>query len=543
MPKTPNVPPGPGGESAAAPAAAVARRADWPLLILVFTAGFVLMGFEIAGSRVLAPFFGNSIYVWGALIGIVLAALGLGYWWGGRVADRWPLRQLLGGIGIGAAAGVFAVPYIGPAVCQAVSGVFGEAGVLWGPVAASALLFLLPGILLGMVSPFAIRLQAQAVESLGRTAGLLYALSTIGSFAGTFVTTFVLIPWIGMSLILKVLGGAMMVASALTLGTGLRAAIPAACCLFVSAVWAVTPAPPALPPGAGSTLFEAETPYHHIYVADSAYGSRYLYFNRFVETQISLDPPDHRGLSEYTKFFHLAPAFAWPIRRACFIGAGGGVGPREFLQRYPGVKIDCVDIDPVVLEVCQRYFHVPRNHPDLAMIEADGRMFLRRKGAPYDAIVLDAFTIGGRIPFHLTTREYFGEIRDRLAPGGVLVMNVISGLEGEKGTMFRAVHRTMAEAFGDLPAPGAGAPAGARHVHVFDVHKWLGGGQSRNVIFVACRDAQAFEAAVARAKGLAGAGTLAESAVALLDNRLDRAPDPGAIRLTDDFAPVETMPF
>ncbi len=534
MPKS-HATPMPASEPSAAPASAPPPRTDWPLLILVFTAGFVLMGFEIAGSRVLAPFFGNSIYVWGALIGIVLAALGLGYWWGGRVADRWPLRRLLGGIGIGAAAGVFSVPYLGPVVCGAI----GEHFVLWGPVLASAFLFLVPGILLGMVSPFAIRLQARAVESMGRTAGLLYALSTIGSFAGTFVTTFVLIPWIGMSLILKCLGGAMMVASALTLGTGLRAALPVACCLLVTAVWAVTPSPDLLPPGVGATRFEAETPYHHIYVTDDSGGSRHLRFNRFVETQISLEPPEYRGRSEYTKFFHLAPAFAWPLQRVCFIGAGGGVGPREFLNAYPGVKIDLVDIDPVVLQVCQDLFFVPRNHPGLRMVEMDGRMFIRRQGEPYDAIVLDAFTIGGRIPFHLTTREYFREIRDRLAPGGVLVMNVISGLEGKKGAMFRAVHRTMAEAFGD---PDPAGPA-ARHVHVFDVHKWIGCEQSRNVIFVAARGAVTIDAAVARAKELATAGKIAESAVGLLDNRLDRAPDPAATLLTDDYAPVETMPF
>ena len=517
-----------------------ARCRDWPLLVLVFTAGFVLMGFEIAGSRVLAPFFGNSVYVWGSLIGTVLAALGLGYWWGGTIADRWPSRRLLGGIGIGAAAGVFIVPYLGPSVCGAI----GESSVVWGPVLASAFLFLVPGVLFGMVSPFAIRLQARAVETMGRTAGLLYALSTIGSFAGTFVTTFVLIPAIGMSPILKILGAAMMAASALTLGTGLRAAIPVAACLLVTGAWASAPVPPVITLRYGELIrYEAETPYHHLFVTDDSSGSRYLRFNRYVESQIG-PGPDYTGRSEYTKYFHLAPAFVWPMKRVCFIGAGGGIGPREFLQSYPGVKIDCVDIDPEVLRVCQEYFHVPRNHADLRMIEADGRMFVRRKAeGPWDAVLLDAFTIGGRIPFHLATREYFREVRDRLAPGGILLMNVISGIDGPKGEMFRAVHRTMAEAFGDLPAAAGAAADAPRHVYAFDVHRWSGTGETRNVIFVAARDAVPLGDVARRAGELAGAGKLREEVQAQLKGRIDKLPDPGAVLLTDEHAPVETMPF
>jgi spermidine synthase len=511
-----------------------------PLLVLVFTAGFVLMGFEIAGSRVLAPFFGNSVYVWGSLIGTILAALGLGYAWGGRISDRWPSRRLLGGIGIGAAAGVFIVPYLGPRVCKAI----GESSVVWGPILASAVLFLVPGVLFGMVSPFAIRLQARAVETMGRTAGLLYALSTIGSFAGTFVTTFVLIPALGMSVILKILGTAMLVASALTLGTGLRVLMPTAVCLFISYAWFLFPVPAAFSLSYGELIrYEASTPYHHLYVIDDSNGSRYLRFDRYTESQIG-PAPGYEGRSAYTKYFHLAPAFAWPLKRVCFIGAGGGIGPREFLQSYPGVKVDCVDIDPEVLRVCQEYFHVPKDHPDLRMIEADGRMFVRRKAeGPWDAVLLDAFTIGGRIPFHLVTKEYFGEIRSRLAPGGILLMNVISAIEGRRAEMFRAVHRTMAEAFGDLPAPAGAAADGPRHVFAFDVHHWSRTTETRNVIFVAARDPLLFETALRRATELTGEGRFREEVQGQLKSRIGQAPDPAAILLTDEHAPVETMPL
>jgi spermidine synthase len=522
------------------------RAADWPLRILVFIAGFVLMGFEIAGSRVLAPTFGNSVYVWGALIGVVLAALGLGYWFGGVIADRWPSRRLLGAIGLCASAGILAAPFLGPVVCDAI----GERYPVFGPVLASVALFLAPSLLLGVVSPFAIRLQTRAIESVGRTAGLLYALSTIGSFAGTFVTTFALIPWVGTAVILKCLGGALMAASAAAMVTRFRDAIPLSVGLVVAAFWMSLQAPRTFAGRGGELVqYEVETPYHFIFVTDDDFGSRYLRFNHHIESQIG-PAPEHAGRSAYTQFFHLVPAFAHPLRRVCFIGAGGGVGPREFLQAYPGVRVDCVDIDPVVLRVCQDYFYVPRNHPDLAMIERDGRIFFRgeRGQGPYDAVVLDAFTTGGRIPFHLTTLEYFKEIRERLAPGGVLLMNVISALEGSRSAIARAVHRTMSEAFGDAAPPPPGG-TGARHVFTFDVHRYRPDGTpasaetTRNVIFVAARTATTLDAAVRRAEGLAADRKLRDGVPGLLSRNLVKPMDFNATLLTDDYAPIETMPL
>lgn len=527
-----------------------ARGADWPLRVMVFVAGFVLMGFEIAASRLLAPYFGNSVYVWGSLIGVVLAALGIGYAWGGRIADRRPSRRLLGLIGLAAAVSLFLVQYATPMICGGIRDKGWDEKERWGPILASGLLFLVPSVLFGMVSPFAVRLQARAVETVGRTAGALYALSTLGSFAGTFATTFVLIPELGVSTILKLLGGAMAVSSALMLAMGLRAALPAACALVAASLGAATPPPP--PPtdvvGPNDVLvFEAETPYHQIFVVDGE-GVRYLKFNHFTESSIYLRP-DYPPHSEYTKYFHVAPAFTPRLRRVCFIGAGGGIGPREFLSEYPGVQVDCVDIDPVVLRVCQDYFSVPRGERALSMIPADGRRFLERPGAAYDAIILDAFTIGGRIPFHLTTLEFFRAARARLAPEGVFLMNVNSALAGPKSGIYRAVHRTLAEAFTEGPAPtgGASPPAEAgtapRRVFAIDVFAGYPEATTRNVIFVATRATADWAAAVKRAGDLVDANKLRGSVMGYLDRRILDEPDARAPLLTDDYAPIETMPF
>jgi predicted membrane-bound spermidine synthase len=172
---------------------------------VVFVSGAVLMALEIVGSRVLAPYFGTSIYVWGSLIGIFLAALSLGYVCGGRASDRWPSLRLLHGICLMVAAFIFSVPYLARPICQA----FVPCGDRLGPLLAAVGLFFVPCVLMGMVSPLAIKLVAQDVQGIGATTGNLYALSTVGSIFGTMVTTFVLVPAVGTKFIIRLLGVAM----------------------------------------------------------------------------------------------------------------------------------------------------------------------------------------------------------------------------------------------------------------------------------------------------------------------------------------------
>ncbi|HMO86489.1 MAG TPA: fused MFS/spermidine synthase, partial [Lacipirellulaceae bacterium] len=184
------------------------------LMLLVFVAGAVLMGLEIVGSRLLAPHFGNSVFVWGSLISLFLIALSAGYYIGGRLADRRPSRALLNGIVIAVAASMFGIAAWARPVSEAI--VHQQLGEKAGPLVASAALFLLPSVGMGVVSPFAVRLATHAVTSVGQTAGTLYALSTFGSIAGTMLTTFVLIPALGAGAILKGLAIALLATAVAT---------------------------------------------------------------------------------------------------------------------------------------------------------------------------------------------------------------------------------------------------------------------------------------------------------------------------------------
>lgn len=425
------------------------------LKLLVFTGGAVLMGLEIVGSRVLAPHFGNSVFVWGSLISVFLIALSTGYYVGGRVADRRPSFALLNTLCLVSGLLILLVPYVGRGLCESIYAAgWGEKT---GPLLATALLFLPASVLMGMLSPFSVRLAASTLHTVGSAAGTLYALSTVGSIVGTLVTTFVLIPQVGVTGILRGLGAVMIAVPFVMLVSRPRRAVAVAPLLALGILGAVAPAPASvtLHPGE-QVVIDEDTPYHHILVIDRERGTakvdddvpgalRYLRFDRYTESAIFLGKP-YRSHAQYTDYFHLAFLAKPDIARAVFIGAGGGIGPRTFAEVRPEMTIDVVDIDPRILEVAHDLFKMPVNER-VRTHAIDGRMFMRNSTEKYDCVVLDAFTIGGRIPFHLTTREFFELCAARMTDDGVFVMNLNSALEGEFGEIFLHVAKTLTEVF------------------------------------------------------------------------------------------------
>lgn len=501
------------------------------LRILVVVAGAVLMGLEIVGSRLLAPHFGNSVFVWGSLISVFLAALSLGYWAGGALADRNPSWALLGGLCVVVAALIFLIPVIGHPTSRALTGLgFDDR---WGPLVAATLLFLPPSFLLGMVSPFSVRLAARSVDTIGREAGSLYALSTLGSIVGTLVTTFTLIPLIGVMAILRSLAIAMLVLP-FVLALDRRRGAPVAGAVAVALVGLLLPARPAEALARDEELVVAmDTPYHSIQVVDyRAANVRALKFDRYVESSIVLDPP-YASASPYTSYFHLAYLVKPKLRRVAFVGTGGGIGPRTFHETDPETHVDVVDVDPRVLEIARDHFHMPAGGT-VELHARDGRMWIRDAEPGLDLVVLDAFTIGGRIPFHLATREAFEEIRDRLGPGGVFIMNTNSSLRGRNARIFESVSATLREVFPSVQA------------FALDARLDPDPDLSRNIIFVAAADADLPSPEQWRARA---ARFVARSSVSREDMQamtLDLHPlsdVPGAVVLTDDHAPIETMRF
>jgi len=426
------------------------------LYVLAFTAGTVLMALEIVGSRILAPHFGNSVFVWGSLISVFLTALAGGYYVGGRIADRRPSFGWLAGLGVGAGLLILLVPAVGHPVCRWLA----ERGLgeRAGPLAASTVLFLPASFILGMISPFSVRLATRAVTEVGRVAGTLYALSTVGSIVGTLGTTFLLIPKLETTRILAGLGAVMVVVSVAVLALHRRLVRALAAAALGAMMLALPPAPSA-DLGPGETLiFETESAYHHIRVVEHAgRGQRFLRFDRFDEGGVGILPPHHSAL-DYTDYFQLAFVLHEQIESALFLGAGAGAGPRAFHRQDPSLVIDVVDIDPRVLDIAAEHFHMPTGGTVTATAR-DARSFLNATDQRWDIIVLDAFGAGGRMPFHLVTVEFFELCRERLRPGGLFLMNVNGTQGGDGARIYRAVLRTLGQVFETIDGFGTRPPS------------------------------------------------------------------------------------
>ena len=544
---------------APAPRAAAGRVEAAAVGAAVFLCGAVLLGVELAASRVLAPFFGNSLFVWGALIGVVLAGLALGYWLGGALADRLPAPRLLVGVVGAAGIAVLAVPLVDEPVLEAI--VAWNPGPRLNPLLAAVALFGAPSVLLAAVSPIAVRIRARSLASLGRTAGQLFALSTAGSIAGTFGTAFWLIPAFGTDQLFALAAAGLAVAVA---AVAASERMPVASALAVAATGAAMATALALAPETGAKLSEAaaqnwspiyrlrgysyldtrdpkatvearelevvfseDTRYHRLAVVEDR-RSRYLRFDNSLQSAMYREHP-FRTRFRYTDYFHLGLAYNAEAENVLFIGLGAGSSPKRMWRDFPELELTAVELDPVVVDVAYRYFHVPR-HPRLRVLVDDGRRYLARNDKRWDVIVIDAF-FADAVPFHLVTREFLELARARLAPDGVVVTNAIGALAGPGSRLFRSIYRTYRSVFPTVLVHPAVLSQDERDESF------------RNLILVATGQA-APEREHVRARW-SGVRERAPGAPDLTDailGRYDRPIPTGDVpTLTDDYAPTDAL--
>jgi spermidine synthase len=411
-----------------------------PLEVLVFAVGMSSLGAEIAAARLMAPFFGASTVIWANTIAVVLVALSVGYRVGGRLADRRPRVEALAGLVLLASVLLAAVPLVAHPFLSLSVEAFDtlSAGAFLSSLFGVLVLVAVPVLLLGAVSPWATRLRIARVEEAGRIAGRLYAISTAGSLAGTFLVALVLIPEVGTQRTFLIL-----------------AAIPAlAAAASLSARWLLVPAALlaalALPVGTvkpaetGKVLYETETPYQYARVIQMPDGSRRLELNEGQAIH-SLWKPGTVLTGAYWDGYLVLPfaTSARPPGRIAVLGTAGGTVARAYARYFPATRIDAVDIDAKLFAIGRRWFGLtPRSQ--LRTIAQDARPFLRRTGERYDAIFVDAYR-QPYIPFYLATKEFFALARKRLRPGGSVIVNV--GHPSESGTLERALAATLGAVF------------------------------------------------------------------------------------------------
>jgi spermidine synthase len=384
------------------------------LYLAISASGASVLAIEILGTRILGPFYGVSLYLWSALITVTLAALSAGYAIGGRWADKGATYPRLSSLLAGAGIWLLAVPWIRNPLLHLAE----PFGLRFAALVAALALFFVPLMLLGMVSPYAIKLRASSLDEIGRSAGNLYAVSTVASVVAALLTGFFLIPSFGVfRLTLAV--GVLLVATALPGFFGKR--MPAAKLILPIVILAagaglVGGLRENAPDAGLGIVFRGQSPYGEIRVVDDR-GCRYLLIDGAVHTAVDMSL-FYATAMPYVNVVDIARGYFDKPGRLLLIGLGGGSVAKSW-HRHDW-SVDAVEIDPLVDRVAREYFGF--DSTEARVYRMDGRRFLLSTAGAYDVIALDAFG-SSSIPFHLASREAFALMASRLAPDGVFVLN------------------------------------------------------------------------------------------------------------------------
>jgi spermidine synthase len=488
----------------------------WQPNLIVFMSSACIMVLELVAGRILAPYVGVSLYTWTSIIGVVLAGISLGNYLGGKLADRRASLPFLGGAFLLAGVSCFGILAADPLGTWTP----GHWPVIVDILVLTCLLFFLPCIILGTISPVVAKLAVRDLAETGSTVGKIYAAGALGSILGTFATGFVLISWFGthtiawgVAVVLMLMGGTFIFR---------RRWQPLLVFGLVLAVGSVI----AFRQGWLNGPCTRETNYFCIKVREEVRDDetvRVLILDRLVHSYTSLDNPS-KLVYGYEEMYAEAAAYRAerdPHLRALFIGGGGYTFPRYMEAIYPGSDIHVIEIDPGVTQVAYDMLGLAPD-TDVVSYNQDARLFLDEPpGEPYDLILGDAFN-DFSVPYHLTTREFNDRVRAWLADDGLYLVNMI---DGGGGAFVRAYTQTLRQSF--------------RYVYVAPtIHNWRG--TPRNTFVLVASDAPLDLDALQAVDAGDGEPLLAQHMLSFEEVdailREDRA-----VILTDRYAPVDQL--
>ena len=432
---------------------ALLRRSLLPAV--VFLTGGAVLVVEVLAVRVLSPYYGNTIFTVSSVISVILLALSCGYYVGGRLADRHPSLQWFFGIILASGVLHLLLYGLGSVILLPLSGTLSLAT---GPLVSSALLFLLPALLLGTVSPYAVKLQSLYApeQGVGSVAGAIFFWSTLGSITGSLLAGFVLIPTFGIDRILLATG-ALLVAVGLVplLFVGGRSTRLSALAVAVGALGTSA----ALPFGADAwpsdvarerVEYSKDGVYQKITIYEDTYDgrpARILLLDRSESGAMFLDSSDPTDLVyDYTKYYSLYKIFTPRVRNALVLGGGSYSIPKALLQELPDAIVDVAEIEPWLFDLAKEYFGAV-DSPRLRNYVQDGRRFLRDSDTQYDLIFGDVYYSYFSVPPQFTTREFFALAEEKLQPGGVFIANMIGDVSRKLPSLVMAEIKTFQSVF------------------------------------------------------------------------------------------------
>ncbi len=411
------------------------------IYVLAFFSGMCIMAIELCASRLMAPFFGTSTFVWTNIIGVIMIALSVGYILGGRLADRKPRIDVLLKLLLAACAFLLALPFVAPPFVRWLTSIIKNLDssfsfIFFGSLFAVTLLFSPPIVIMGMTSPFLIRIIARSGH-VGDSAGRIFGISTIGGIVGTFLPVLVFIPTFGTARTILFFAAALFVVNILGFVRRRHALLTVA-----AVVPFLFPIPSAKDtPG---RIYSTESAYHFIEVFDEG-PYRCLAYNDAVGDQTVANKTSILT-GFYYDYYALLPLYLDPPpRRALIIGLGGGIIANQMSYFHPEMGLDGVEIDPKVIEIARDYFALTDT---VRVFNQDGRIFVSLGEKKYDIVIIDAYTQQIYIPFHLTTMEFFSQVKKRLSAEGVLAMNVSSAREDSM--LIESINNTLRLVFGHV---------------------------------------------------------------------------------------------
>jgi predicted membrane-bound spermidine synthase len=465
--------------------------------------GAIVMAMELTAFRLYAPYFGNSIYVWGSMISVVMVALAGGYSLGGWIADRRPTDTILYFIVLGSGVYQLLIVFVERAVLLKLW----KMGDFAGPTLATVIIFGPPMMALAMTSPFVIRLLARTGH-VGITVGKVFALSTAGSIAGVLGTSFFLVPRFGSRMTLEILCAASILLGVCGLmirrKVGFLLALPAALLFFVP-----------VPAAPKSVIWSGDSVYNRIVVVGNGDKLALVLNNpRYSQT---IEKIGEGSSGFYLDEFALGPVIV-PAKKLLVLGMGAGGSIKVSREVAPELEVDAVEIDPEVVRVAVKFFGLPQNDPKLRVHIADARPWLAEYQGKSDLVHVDLFLGGPYVPFYLTTVEFFELVRSRMTEDGLLMVNVYDASAQQE--LLQAMGATMSRVF----------PSVER----------LSTLEGNHILFAFAKERGVAETA-ARLKIGAGQAWVRELAQKAAEQISEFEPRSETVIFTDDRAPIEEM--
>lgn len=418
------------------------------LEIIVFLSGAIGMGLELMAARVLSPYVGSSNVVWTSIIGIILVSMSLGYWIGGKNADKDADINKISQILILAALCTSAIPMLETIIVKRIAGIVGN--LIIAAIICAIIVFSIPSFILAMVSPFAVKIKSQEDNEIGSLSGRISSLSTIGSIVGTFLMGFILIPNIGVTNINIAVTLTLVVMSFIAKESKNRKHTYYMILLTIIMLMLLWIGKYLFKINNPDILVDTDSQYSRIWVkqietAQATYKT--LQVDTGLESYIN-DETGEMG-AKYLRYYDLFEYLNKDAKATLLIGGAAYTYPRHYLQKYQDKTIDVVEIDGKMTQIAEEQFELNTKDERLKIYEQDGRSFLNYNKSKYDTILIDAFK-GLNAPFELTTYEALTHAKEMLNENGVVLTNIIASLEGKDSKFIQYEYATYKAVFDDV---------------------------------------------------------------------------------------------